>query len=192
MIFLAIKIFVDQGHNPTGKHNTGAQGNSLFEQDITYNVGNFLSQMLEKDSRFQARVSRTTPQTVLGRDNTTSLAERVSMAASWKANYFLSVHANASEKSTANGTECYTFAEGTAAYYLAGKILDAIVAELNTKRNGVIANQSLFVLKKTYMPAVLIELAYITNFVDAIKLRDQQYQFSTAIYHGILNFFGFK
>ena len=34
---MAIRIFIDQGHNPSG-HNAGAEGNGLREQDVTYNV----------------------------------------------------------------------------------------------------------------------------------------------------------
>jgi N-acetylmuramoyl-L-alanine amidase len=189
---LAVKIFIDQGHNPTGKHNTGAQGNGLFEQDITYLVGLYLSQMLEKDPHFETMLSRETPETSLGIDNSTSLSERTFMANSWQADYFLSIHANASENTSANGTECYVYAENTTAYYLAENILDSIVFALGTKRNGVLSNPSLYVLRNTVMPSVLIELAYITNIQDSIKLRDDQHQFADAIYRGLVNFFGFK
>ena len=32
---MAIRIYIDQGHNPAG-FNTGAEGNGFFEQDVTY------------------------------------------------------------------------------------------------------------------------------------------------------------
>lgn len=83
---MAIRIFIDQGHNPSG-HNAGAEGNGLREQDVTYNVGIYLASLLNDDVRFQARVSRPTPETVLGIDNATSLQERVNMANSWPADY---------------------------------------------------------------------------------------------------------
>ena len=35
---MAIKIFIDQGHNPQNP-NAGAEGNGLREQDITYDTG---------------------------------------------------------------------------------------------------------------------------------------------------------
>ena len=72
---MAIKIFIDQGHNPAGYHNTGASWYGLDEQDITYQVGIYLAEMLNSDPRFEARVSRPTPTTVLGTNNNTSLAE---------------------------------------------------------------------------------------------------------------------
>jgi len=39
---MAIKIYIDQGHNPRS-YNTGAEGNGYFEQDITYRIGILLS-----------------------------------------------------------------------------------------------------------------------------------------------------
>lgn len=84
---MAIRIFIDQGHNPSGV-NAGAEGNGLREQDVTYNVGIYLANLLNDDPRFTARVSRPTPETVLGTSNATSLQARVNMANSWPADYF--------------------------------------------------------------------------------------------------------
>jgi N-acetylmuramoyl-L-alanine amidase len=42
---MAIKIYVDQGHNPENP-NAGAEGNGLREQDITYRVGEDLAALL--------------------------------------------------------------------------------------------------------------------------------------------------
>ena len=82
---MTIKIFIDQGHNPTNYHNSGAVGNGLYEQDITYQVGVYLAEMLSEDPRFEVMLSRSTPDTVLGTNNATSLAERVRMANHWPA-----------------------------------------------------------------------------------------------------------
>lgn len=73
---LAINIYIDQGHNPEGI-NAGAEGFGIREQDVTYQVGRFLYDILSEDDRFEARLSRPTPQTTLGYSNTSSLRERV-------------------------------------------------------------------------------------------------------------------
>ena len=187
---MAIKIFIDQGHNPRDI-NAGAEGFGLREQDITYNIGIYLADLLRKDSRFEVRTSRNSPQEILGTNNTTSLARRVEMANSWPADYFLSLHANANTNPAINGTEMYVFKEYSQAYYLAEHILNSIVNRVKTKDNGVYVRPSLYVLRKASMPAVLIELAYITNFDDAEKLKNDQYQFAYAIYEGLLEYFGF-
>lgn len=66
----------------------GRKETACGSRDVTYNVGIYLASLLNDDVRFQARVSRPTPETVLGIDNATSLQERVNMANSWPADYF--------------------------------------------------------------------------------------------------------
>ena len=186
---MPIKIFIDQGHNPSGV-NAGAEGFGLREQDITYNVGKYLADLLNSDYRFEARNSRNTPTERLGTTNATSLAERVRMANEWPADYFLSIHANANTNENINGSECYVYAMYTQAYWLAQHILNSIVSNVGTRDNGVRIRPSLYVLRRTNMPAVLVELAYITNFEDAQKLENDQYSFAYAIYLGLLDYFG--
>jgi len=188
---MAIKIYIDQGHNPENV-NAGAEGNGLREQDVTYNIGIFLRDLLNSDYRFDAITSRNTPTESLGFNNTSSLQERVNLANSWGADYFISIHANAAENPAFNGTEIYVYNEGTPVYYMAEDILNQITTQLGTKNNGVKVNKTFFVLRRTQMPAMLIELAFITNPSDAQKLRDNQYEFASAIYDGILEFFGYS
>ncbi|MBQ2743810.1 MAG: N-acetylmuramoyl-L-alanine amidase, partial [Oscillospiraceae bacterium] len=105
---MAIKIYIDQGHNPQGV-NAGAEGFGLREQDITYDVGIYLRDILSQDPRFEARVSRPAEDTTLGTTNAESLAARVNDANSWGADYFLSIHVNANTNPNVNGTEMYIF-----------------------------------------------------------------------------------
>lgn len=186
---MPIRIFVDQGHNPYG-FNAGAEGFGLREQDITYMVGAYLADLLDADPRFEVATSRPAPTTVLGYNNSSSLRQRVDMANSWGADYFISIHANASENPAANGTEGYVYRLDTPAAALATDIVNEIVRRVGTKNNGVIANQSFYVLRRTNMPSVLVELAYITNFEDAMLLANAQYQFAYGIYVGLLNYLG--
>lgn len=186
---MAIKIFIDQGHNPE-QVNAGAEGNGLREQDITYNVGIYLDDILNNDPRFEARTSRTSPTEILGYNNTSSLQARVDAANSWPANYFISLHCNASDNPSYNGSEVYVREAYTQAYYLAEYVLNSIVSRVGTRNNGVRINPSLFVLRKTTMPAILVEMGYITNSEDAQKLANDQYQFAYAIYEGLLQYFG--
>ncbi len=189
---MPIRIFIDQGHNPTGSPNAGATGNGLHEEDITYQVGAYLAQMLNNDPRFEARLSRPTPTTVLGTSNATSLAERVNMANSWPADYFISIHANSNPNPAINGTEIYLYSLGTQAQWLGEQIMSGITQAVGTRNNGIRLNPSLYVLRRTQMPALLIEMGYLTNAGDAQKLRDNQYQYAQGIFNGIMRYFGFS
>ena len=133
---MAIKIFIDQGHNPGGV-NAGAEGFGLREQDITYNVGVYLRDLLVQDGRFEVRLSRNTPEEVLGTNNTTSLRARVEAANSWPADYFISIHPNSNPNPAINGSEVYVHQTYTQAYFLAQDVLQGIVDVVGTKDNGV-------------------------------------------------------
>ncbi|MGE4548763.1 MAG: N-acetylmuramoyl-L-alanine amidase [Intestinibacillus sp.] len=187
---MAIKIFIDQGHNPSGP-NTGAQANDLVEQDVNYIVGQYLASMLRRDPRFDVRLSRNTPTEILGTSNTTSLAERVRRANSWPADYFISIHSNANPNTAINGTEVYVYEQNSQPYWLAQHIVNGIVRRTGTRDNGVRLNPGLYVLRNTQMPSVLVELGYLTNEADAQKLRENPYGFAQGIYDGLLSYFGF-
>lgn len=188
---MAIKIFIDQGHNPVG-HNTGAEGFGLREQDINYNVGTYLADILNGDPRFEVRTSRTYPEEVLGTSNASSLAQRARLANEWPADYFISIHSNANDNPAINGTEVYIYRPGTQSEYLAQNVLQSIVQRVGTRDNGVRVNPTLYLLRRTAMPSILVELGYITNMSDADKLKNDQYQYAYAIYEGLLRYFGMQ
>ena len=188
---MAIKIYIDQGHNPQG-FNAGAEGNGLREQDVNYAVGQELYALLQADGRFESRLSRPTPETVLGTSNSTSLSARVNAANSWPADYFISIHSNASTNPDANGSEVYVYRDSGRAFDLATVVLEFMVEAVGTKNNGVRTNPSLYVLRRTNMPAILIELGYITNLGDSQKLENNTKEFALGIYNGILAYFDFN
>ena len=45
-------------------------------------------------------------------------------------------------------------------------------------------------LRNTRMPAILVELAYITNYEDNQLMQQESYQFAYGIYVGLLNYLG--
>ena len=188
---MAIKIFIDQGHNPSGP-NTGAEGGGLYEQDVNYIVGVYLADLLRADPRFEVRLSRNAPDEILGTSNASSLAARVRMANSWPADYFIRIHCNANVNPAINGTEVYVYQQNTQSYWLAQHVLNAVVARVGTKNNGVRLNPSLYVLRRTAMPSILVELAYLTNPSDAALLESNPYGFAQGIYDGMLDYFGFS
>lgn len=184
---MAIKIYIDQGHNPRSP-NTGAEGNGLREQDITYEVGTILAQLLRQNGNFDVRLSRPTPTTQLGTSNSSSLRARVDDANSWGADYFISIHTNASSQSSANGTEVLVYSQPSTSAELAEDILEEITEITGLQSRGVKSRPGLYVLRKTTMPAVLVELGFITNPQDAARMRDNPNLFAQGIYRGLLDY----
>lgn len=186
---MAIKIFIDQGHNPTNP-NAGAEGNGLREQDLTYEIGIILAQLLSENGNYEVLVSRPTPETQLGTTNAQSLAARVNAANSWGADYFISLHANASSITSASGSEGYVYSLGGAAQQFAENILTGLSDVTGLPNRGVFARPTLYVLRRTAMPAALIELGFITNPGDAALMSEDPQLFALGIYNGINRYFG--
>ena len=187
---MAIKVYVDQGHNPRD-YNTGAEGNGFFEQDITYEIGIRLYGYLEANPNFIPRLSRPTPDTVLGINNSSSLTSRVREANTWGADVFISLHTNASTNPSANGAEALIYSySSTVAYGLATDILDEMCLLTGLRNRGVIERPGLYVLRRTNMPAVLVEMGFITNYSDAQLMAYSPDLFARGIYRGIVKYYG--
>ena len=187
---MAIKVYIDQGHNPSS-YNTGAEGNGYFEQDITYRIGILLNRYFEGNAEFVTRLSRPTPTTMLGTSNSTSLSARVSDANTWGADLFLSLHTNAAPTPTANGSECLVYSyEATVANAVARDILDQMTLITGLRDRGIIERPGLYVLRRTEMPAVVVEMGFITNPSDAELLANSPNLFALGIYRGVLRYYG--
>ena len=187
---MAIKIYIDQGHNPRS-YNTGAVGNGYFEQDITFNIGNLLNDLLKNNPNFETRLSRPTEDTILGVSNSSSLVARVDDANSWGADAFISLHTNASVNPSANGSECLVYQySARAANALAEDILEQMTLITGLRSRGVIERPGLYVLRRTAMPAVVVEMGFITNQSDAALMANSPNLFATGIYRGVLLYSG--
>ena len=188
---MAIKIYIDQGHNPVNP-NAGAEGNGLREQDIVYTIGQLLADRLRRSGNYEVKLSRPTPSSQLGNSNSTSLRYRVDDANSWGADYFISLHNNASDNPGANGVEAYAYAQNTPAFFLGEDIVEGIVDAVGVKNRGMKVRPGLYGLKKTAMPAVLVELGFITNPREAALMSNSPNLYADGIYNGIVEFTGVR
>ena len=187
---MPIKIYIDQGHNPSG-FNTGAEGNGYYEQDITYEIGRRLYNLLRENPEFEPRLSRPTSDTVLGTSNSSSLVERVRQANAWPADIFLSLHNNAAENPNASGNEALVYGpSSTVAVNLGREILEQLTLTTGLRNRGIVYRPGLYVLKETAMPAVLVEMGFISNPYDAELLAYSPNLFAIGIYRGILAYYG--
>ena len=186
---MAIKIYIDQGHNPVNP-NAGAEGNGLREQNLVYTIGQELADLLRANVNFEVRLSRPSPETQLGTSKASSLSARVNEANAWGADYFISLHTNASSSPNAGGTEAYVFSIPSAASRLANDIVDGVTEYTGLRDRGVFTRSGLYVLRKTQMPATLVELGFISNPEEAALMRDRPDLFARGIYEGILEYTG--
>ena len=109
------------------------------------------------------------------------LEDRAKTANEKRADLFLSIHANATTNSTASGVECHIYGTDGESDSLAVEICKEIAGRLGAKNRGVKVNPGLCVLNSTVMPAVLVELGFLSNAEEANKLKAQAADYAAAL-----------
>lgn len=182
---MATKIFVDAGH---GGPDPGAIANGVTEQAVNLNVANELARLLRQGGYEVMQYRTTATENVLSNKNA-DLRNRANMANNWGADYFISIHSNSSLNPAANGFEAYVYRLGGQAEALAQSIVSSVVSRLGSKDNGVL-QANFAVLRRSDMPATLLELGYVSNPTEALNLNSPAWQraVAQAIYDGIYNF----
>jgi N-acetylmuramoyl-L-alanine amidase len=173
-----IIVVVDPGH---GGPDPGAIGiGGLRETDIVLPIAQQVATLLEQQG-IQAVLTRTGEYDL-------DLPPRVAMAQRMNANLFVSIHANAISLSRpdVNGLETYYYSNGQR---LARTIHNSILQSLDIRDRGV-RTARFYVLRRTSMPSVLVEVGFVTGREDAAKLSDPTYrsQMAQAIARGILQY----
>lgn len=126
-----------------------------------------------------------------------SLADRAAFAQQVGADLFVSLHMNANTNKSVYGTEVY-YSEsnnkknkaGLNSEILAKLFVNNLSSSLNTKNRGIRAARYTVVHKNT-VPAVLIELGFMSNKDDFAKISDPGFQYKAAkvIYETLLQVF---
>ncbi|WP_206459879.1 N-acetylmuramoyl-L-alanine amidase [Anaerovorax sp. IOR16] len=168
-----VLIVIDPGH---GGNDPGAQGKSngaviLNEKDINLDVATRLNEKLQA-AGLNTIMSRNGDHSA-SPNSKNALEDRIyrsNWANSENATLFVSIHNNsAGNVTSATGTETfYNETEGKAAYGISSKELAASVqkkmtAYLGTRNRGVKNGSELSVLRRTEMPAILMEGAFLSN-----------------------------
>lgn len=173
-----VVVVVDPGH---GGGDPGAVGiGGLQEADVVLDISQQVAKLLEAQG-VQAILTRTD-------DREIDLEPRVNLADSISADVFVSIHANSISLSRpdVNGIETYYYDTGSA---LASSIHNSLVNATGMNDRGV-RQARFYVLTHTSMPAVLVEVGFVTGREDAAKLNNSSFrsQIATGIAQGILRY----
>ncbi len=107
------------------------------------------------------------------------------------ADYFISFHRNSGENpNTASGAQTLIYSGGGEKERLARNIQNNLV-EQGFKDLGIVERPNLVVLKRTAMPAVLLETGFINNNADNAMFDERFDQIANAIAAGILTTIGY-
>lgn len=171
-------ICIDPGH---GGSDPGAVSKDGAQEKV---VNLFVAQ------RIKTYLERAGAKVLMARtdDSDVGLAARAAKANQAKCDYFVSIHANAADAESANGYEVFHYPGSSGGVSLANKVSGAYkVASGMPLRRVTSANFQ--VLRDTAMPAILIELGFLTSPLDLALLREPAFldKLALGIAFGILD-----
>lgn len=181
-------IVVDPGH---GGSDAGAIGpNNTLEKQVTLTIAQELRKLLA-DGGATVIMTRTSDRDVshAGDADTEELKARIEIANRADADLFVSIHADAFAGS-AGGTTTYFSNATEHNMHLAQVVQENMVAQLNLYDRGTQQNDY-YVLKHAKMPAILTEVAFISNPQEEKLLTNLNFNRKAAfgIFNGIKQHF---
>ena len=174
-------VVIDPGH---GGPDPGAIGiGGLKESEVVLDVSKRVEKLLTEKG-VKVRMTR-------NNEVNLDLPPRVSIANRTDADIFVSIHANASrgKRRDINGLETFYYS-GWRGRLLAKKIQKQILKVSPGSPDRGVRQGRFFVIKNTRMPAVLVEIGFLTGRLDARRLEKSinRKRIAYAITKGILEY----
>lgn len=168
-------VVIDAGH---GGSDPGATFNGRQEKDDALRLALAVGRILSANG-VDVRYTRTD-------DTYNTPLEKATMANEAEADYFVSIHRNAMPiPGSASGIESLVF-ENTGVPALLAENINDQLSRTGFTNLGIIERPGLVVLRRTEMPAVLVEAGFIDNEADN-QLFDRNFQaIAQAIADGII------
>lgn len=182
-------ITIDPGH---GGSDSGAVGpNGYTEKEGAFAISQKVASILNQ-SGAKVVMTRDSDVDVYGPNASArnELQARVDVGNNANSDVFVSIHCNAFVNPAANGTQTFYYGSSYQGQRLAQSIQEKMI-EANGLRDRGISTCNFYVVKHSYMPAVLIETAFITNYDEEALLSDDEWQttMAKAIAEGINEYF---
>ena len=156
-------VVIDAGHG--GFDLGGIPGQRVPEKTMALDVAQRLAKRLRQNGY----------RVVMTRDSDVfvPLGERVRIANAYRDAVFVCVHFNSATRAGANGIETYYYSNGSAR--LAASIHRHVIGDTTTDNRGI-RRRGYFVLRRTSIPAVLVECGFLTNPFEAQLALQSSYR----------------
>ncbi|WP_018930630.1 N-acetylmuramoyl-L-alanine amidase family protein [Gracilibacillus lacisalsi] len=164
------KVVIDPGHGGEDPGAIGASGS--YEKDFTLSLAKKISILLEDEPKLELHMTREEDVFL-----SAETRERPKFANELDADLYISLHANTFTDPSVSGTESFYYHKNSKRL---ANIIHRHVSETTGFRNRGVKKENYFVLKDTTMPAVLLEIGYITNPEEEQTMLTDDFQQSLA------------
>jgi N-acetylmuramoyl-L-alanine amidase len=183
-------VILDAGHGGEdfGAHSTTKP--KYHEKNLNLVLTHMVKSFLNQEG-FKTQMTRYD-------DTFISLENRAKFANSFLNCIFVSLHFNSAPSKDADGIEVYYYKSSInkerteSSRALAKAVLDSLVKKNQVKSRGI-KDGDFAVIRKTTMPAILIEAGFMTNEAEMEKIKDPHYlkQLAWGITLGIQDYLSF-
>ncbi len=187
-------VMLDPGH---GGYDPGAiTSQGVYEKAINLQIAQKVKEML-RPSGIEVFLTREEDIDYVGNNvkgKTTrkqiDLNYRIDMAKEVKADIFVSLHVNATASGQNSGAETFYHYKSESGKGLAELIQQELIKIPGMNRR-IAKPGDFYVIRNTSMPAVIVEVGYLSSATEQKKLQQSWYQeqLSRAIAKGIANYF---
>lgn len=182
-------ITLDAGHGGSDPGAIGSDGTK--EKNITLAITKIVKEILE-DKGAKVYMTRTTDVDVFGPNasDAEELQARVNVGEKYNSDMFVSLHINSSVNKNVGGFSTYYYPKTDNDLRLAKNIQNKLAANFGVDDLGV-RQANFYVIKRISMPAVLVEMCFISNEKELTLMKGQWFQKKTArlIAEGIEKYF---
>ncbi|SDG14752.1 N-acetylmuramoyl-L-alanine amidase [Fontibacillus panacisegetis] len=190
-----VTIAIDPGHGGPDGGAVSKQG--VIEKEINLAVSLYLRDYLQQSGAVVV-MTREEDQDLADENTkgyskrkTQDLKRRVRFIEEHQAKLFVSIHMNAVPSSRWSGAQTFYSSNNGDSINLAEMIQEELKRNLeNTDRVAKQSDKSIYLLETLKMPAVLVEVGFLSNPDESALLGDEAYQRKVAasIYQGILRY----
>lgn len=160
-------IVLDAGHGGSDPGTTG-KFTGVKEKDLALKAVYELKSELEVNG-YEVALTRTN-------DTRVELLQRTDFANEIMADLFVSIHYNAVDKTDVNGVEVLYYPDAAGVKRkLAKTLFDQMIASTGAKARSIVSRPLLVVTRETKMPSALIEMGFVSNRDEEIKLQNNDY-----------------
>ncbi len=186
-------VYIDPGHGGRDPGCVSAQG--LTEKELVLDIAYRLDSLF-RSCAIDARLTRTEDKEVLPEDwaggsrwKRPELENRLRQANEGKGDIFLSIHANSFPEPVWSGAQTFYYPDRVEDKLLAISIQNMLVTKLGPNRRKAKAGE-FYVLAGAKMPAVMIEVGFLSNPREAGLLATEEYRqkVSEAIFAGVVQY----
>lgn len=170
-------VVIDCGHGGDDPGKVGVNG--VLEKDINLTVGKMVRERLkkkgyevvmtrEKDEMFGGEGS--------GNKKVKDMKARVALINKTKPALAISIHQNSYHEANVSGAQVFYYSHSVDGENVAKIMQEALLSVNPDNKREAKSNDSYYLLKRTEVPAIIVECGFLSNPAEAELLSDEEYQ----------------